>query len=343
MIVDAEAGVPRALKRAREFLVAAQLPSGELPVEQTLRDAAGQPVGEQSESSPFITSFAALGLCADSSRASRDIRDRAVAFVESQREWPDVWRFWGRGAPLPADLDTTSVCHTLLSRHGRPARPIAWLYRRNRDRTGRFRTWLTPGNIRTLHPLYWLLMLGELRPSRAILVWRRTAAHRRDRDVVVNANVVTFLGDVPDTDGSIRWILDTVHSGEEETRDKWYRDREVLYLAVGRANARGVHRFAELAELIVERVSERMSASGHIAEDAIRTAMAASALLHLGRHDAVVERAVRWLVASQETDGGWPSAPLHYGSPVGGSSWGSRAVTTSLVVEALALFEAAHA
>lgn len=342
MTVAASVSISAALTRARTFLLAAQRPTGELPVEMTLLDESGRVVETRTDSSPFITGFAALGLVPDGSRAAHLLRARAEEFVESQREWPGVWRFRGRGSPLPADLDSTSVCHALLASRDREHR-TEWLFRRNVDGAGRFRTWLTPGNVRTLHPLYWLLMLRELRPSRTFFVWRRTSAHRRDRDVVVNANVVGLLGDVPATDGAIRWILETVRDGEEEQRDKWYLTREVLYLAMGRAHARGVHRFGEVADLVAARVAERMSPRGEIAGDALRTALAASALLYLGRRDAMVDRAIAWLVSAQDQEGGWPSAPLHYGGPARLSSWGSRAVTTALVVEALALFEAAHA
>jgi len=335
----------RALDRARRFLVSAQRATGELPVERTAYDDSGKERSVEPDSSPFLTAFAVLGLCADDSREAHEVRARAVTFVESQREWPGVWRFWGRGmtVSVPPDLDTTSVCQTLLAREGRASRSIAWLYRRSRDRTGRFRTWLTPGNIRTLHPVYWLLMLRELHPSRLILVWRTTSAHRRDRDVVVNANVVTFLGDGATTDGAIRWIIETVQSGEEETRDKWYHDREVLYLAIGRAYAGGVRRFDLVSDLISRRVAERTSPEGDIAGSALRTAMGAAAMLHLGLPRTTVERAIAWLVDAQDADGGWPSAPLHYGGPGRARSWGARAVTTALVVEAIALYESSHA
>lgn len=330
--------VTEALERARRFLARAQLPSGELPVEATLYSAAGHPERTTLDSSPFATAFAALGLCVDDAPETRMVLARAATFVESQREWPGVWRFWGRGSPLPPDLDSTSVCRTLLAHHDRPQRSIDWLYRRNRDGTGRFRTWLTPGNIRTLHPVYWLLMIRELRPSRCYLVFRRTAAHRRDRDVVVNANIVTLLGDVPETHGAIAWILETIRAGAEEQRDKWYHAREALYLAIGRAYARGARRFGEVAETVAERVAERSTVQGEIPGDALRTAMGAAALLYFGRRDQAA-RAIAWLAESQESDGGWPAAPLHHGGPSRQSSWGSRAVTTALVIEALALYE----
>jgi hypothetical protein len=331
-----------ALERARGFLVASQRPSGELPVEYTTHEEPGRPREVHRDSSPFITAFATVGLCADRSAGAREVCARAVTFIESQREWPGLWRFWGPGSRITADLDSTSVCRTLLEQHGRTQRSILWLYRRNVDRAGRFRTWLTPGNVRTLHPLYWLLMLRELRPFRCYHLFRRTAAHRRDRDVVVNANVVTLLGDVPATRGAIDWIVETVRDGEEERRDKWYLHREALYLVMGRAHARGVRRFGAVAALIVERIAERRSAQGDVAGDPLRSAMAVSALVLLGQREEA-SCTVAWLTEVQDDDGGWASAPLHYGGPTGRSSWGSRAVTTALVVEALALFEASHA
>ena len=66
--------------------------------------------------------------------------------------------------------------------------------------------------------------------------------------------------------------------------------------------------------------------------DDVQTALAVLTLLNLGERGEAVRRGIRTVLAQQESDGGWASGPLYRGSVF---YYGSRALTTSLCLEAL--------
>ena len=75
---------------------------------------------------------------------------------------------------------------------------------------------------------------------------------------------------------------------------------------------------------------------GRIGDHAMHTALAVNTLVNLGIESPLVGRAIEHLLAAQAEDGGWPSAPYYHGGPQQSVSWGSRALTTGLCLEALA-------
>ncbi len=293
----------------------------------------------------FSTSYAALALSADPSPESVAIRRRLVTFLQSQREWPGLWRNWGPKSLVPCDLDDCSLGQIVLRLHGVACRRIDWLVALHRLPEGMFLAWLMPGNVRTLHPLYWLLALRECTPRRLhfrfLGYWKQSGkSHQRQYHVISNAHIVHYLGETPVSARAIDWIIDTVVQGRELEREIYFRDPEFLYLAIGRAHHAGITRFGPLAGLIAERIKLRATTEGRLGESAFTTAAACAALLHLGVCGPLVERGIGWLLSQQAADGGWPGSPLEYdGPPPSIRGWGSRALTTAVVVEALALHE----
>ena len=293
----------------------------------------------------FSTSYAALALSADPSPESVAIRKRLVAFLQSQREWPGLWRYWGLQSLVPCDLDDCSLGQIVLRLHQVPCLRIDWLVALHRLPAGMFLAWMMPGNVWTLNPLYWLLCLRELTPKRLYFrfwgPWKQAGkSHLRQYHVISNAHIVHNLGETPVSAPAIDWIVDTVRQGVEFEREIYYRDPEFLYLAIGRAFTGGITRFGSLAGLIAERIERRATAAGQVGASAFTTAAACAALLHLGICGPLVERGIGWLLSQQAADGGWPGSPLDYdGPPPSITGWGSRALTTAVVVEALALYE----
>lgn len=229
--------------------------------------------------------------------------------------------------------------------HGVPCWRTDWLFYLHRRRDGIFYAWMIPGNIATLNPFYWLLCLRDLTPARLHfrffgLYGTNGAAHPRQFHLFSNTHIVHYLGDTPKSAPAIDWIIDTVITEKEFEREFWYRDPEILYLAIARAYSAGIARFGPLAEKVAQRIAERCFEDGRIGETTLSTAAACSALLHLGRCGEIVEAAMTWLLSTQAEDGGWPAARMDFAAaPPVQTYWGSRALTTALVVEALALFE----
>ena len=293
----------------------------------------------------FSSSYAALALSADSGRESLAIRRKLVTFIRSRRDWPGLWRDFGQQSLIPADLDNSALGQIVLTMHGVSCWRTDWLFYLHRHREGMFYAWMMPGNVVTLNPLYWLLALRDLTPARLHFryfgYWKTSGkSHPRQYHIISNTHIIHYLGDTPKSSAAIDWIVDTVNTGREFEREIYYRDPEFFYLAIGRAYKAGITRFGQLGDIIERRIAERSSAEGCIGQSAFSTAAACAALLHLGRCGNVVKIAISWLTSTQEEDGGWPAAGLYYdGPPPSNMYWGSRALTTAVVVEALALFE----
>jgi hypothetical protein len=334
--------VERALRRARDFVAASQLPTGELPMEMTRRKSEEDPGVASLDPSAFATMYAALAMRADRSPETLAILANVRRFLDAQRIGPGLWRYWATPSRfyriVPADTDSTSGVLTLYEREGWPTPVTRRIVEENRDRRGRFFTWITPGNVRSVNPRYWWFLARDASLARLVHFWRVSWAHRGDVDLVINVNVVRYLGDVACTRGAIAWILESVWLGEEEQRDKWYLDRSTLYLSLGRAFADGIARFGDLRPVITARVAERAAASGEIGGSPMHTAMCASALLHLGLRNEIVERAVAFLCASQDDEGAWAAGPHFYGGPKRLAWWGSRTFTTAMAFETLHLY-----
>jgi len=312
--------VTAALQSAIDFLARRQLPSGELPVL-----ASGKP-------DPAVYPTAVMAHSLSFAPGAASVRDKALDFLEAEMEPRGLWKHWTRAHPhaqqLPPDLDDTSCASAALTRAGRAIPDNRALLLSNRDRRGLFRTWkLTRSQL--AHPLV------------AFLFFRRTSAKPFDVDAVVNANVLFYLGAIPETAAVIDHLRSVLINGNERHCDKWYDDPFVVWYFFARA----LHGVApDVAALIEGRLASASPATP------LQHALRACTLLYLGRTPDVAP-----LLASQLSSGGWPSAPVYHGgrkrrrdgtfdAPHPDTPyWGSEEWTTAFCVEALAAAPSTYA
>lgn len=302
--------IAEALERAVAFLERSQLPSGEMRVL-----AAGKP-----DPSVFPTALAAYSL-SFTPRATR-VRERAVEFLVAEMDSQGLWKHWPHEHPfhhqLPPDLDDTSCASAALVRAGRIFPDNRPLLLRNRNRRGLFYTWkLTLAQLR--HPLVcWSF-------------FRKTSAKPFDVDAVVNANVLHYVGDVPEV---VDHLLYALRENRESQCDKWYENPFAVWYFFSRA----LHRVAPQAGDIITR---KLAAA--TPANALEHALAACILRYWNR-----DADLRPLLAAQLESGAWPAAPLYHGgrarkrdgtfaSPHPDTPhWGSEELTTAFCIEALA-------
>lgn len=263
--------------------------------------------GAPSEVMPsvFPAAVGVLALAACDSDRARSIASRSREFIVSEIEHLGVWRFEPR---WPLDTDCTAVCSLAI---GPPGHISIWL-RRNvgpllamRDGEGRFLTWMSA--------------LGALgRPN--------------DVCPVVNANVVAWLGDVPETQSSRRWIERLIERNEERDASIWYGSPMDLYYAVGRAAAIAPPLFAAVRETVASRIHETPLPNPLV------TAQAISAIAMLGRRarPGFLRRWAERLIDTQTGDGGWDACEFSRAPSDVGSIYVSKTLTTACCVEALA-------
>ena len=307
----------------------------------------GLPVGPghgEEDPSLFATSIVGLALSASDDPLARSIADRAARYLRGQMEPPGVWRHWLSEHPqydaLPPDADDTACVSCVLRRHGIDFPDNSSLLLANRDRRGRFYTWLVP---RRSHPAaalaIWRPALRRGRhPVLAQLFWRRTSAAPYDVDAVVNAGVLLYLGDGAHARPVVSYLLEVLARREMAHCDKWYRSPFLFYAAVSRCAEAGVSGLEEAGMTIAARIAAATSKDGQIGAGPVDTALGLTALTIWNVESRTCARAARYLVTSQSSDGSWPAEPVYFGGPPEDPqvpSWGSEELTTALCVEAL--------
>lgn len=335
-----------AIARGLAFLERRQLPSGEFSVlvgreHADMRDGVADP-------SPFGTSLIAYSLGLVDAAPARAMLAHAARFLHGEMEPPGVWRFWARGHPhhavIPPDLDDTACAAYVLRQQGIATPPIDALLLACRDRGGRFHTWITPRWPMPRSAAYWRVALRQLaNPATLLAFWRLNESAPGDVDGVVNANVLLYLGDRPETRPVAAYLVDIVLGGREAGCDKWHLNPFMVHYCIGRAFDAGVTALGAARDAVVRRITAAAHPSGRIGDTVLDTALAVCALHAWRAAPAVLDDAVRYLVAEQDAAGAWAPTALWYGGPKRYYGWGSAELTTGYCLEALARHRTATA
>ncbi len=267
------------------------------------------------ERPPFITALCVLALESCDDARARAMCDASRAYLVDTIEYPGLWRYYRH---LPQDLDSTTLCSLVIGTHpwillGRNVPQIL----ANRDEEGRFMTWV----------------LAEDEPN-------VVSRFRFEADPVVNANVIAYLGDCPETGPAQRWLEDLVIEGSVEDSSKWYPDTVAIYYAVARAISRAQPALDRLRPVLGERILALRDEEGEFG-NILQAAQAVSALCSIGSIETIdAKRAAERLISTQHEDGSWPEflafgdQSLKWGT-VGQIGHGSEAVTSAFCIEAL--------
>ncbi len=267
------------------------------------------------ERPPFVSAFCVLALeCCEEARA-KAICTATKAYLVNTIEYPGLWRYYRH---LPRDLDSTTLCSLVIETHpwivlGRNIPQIL----ANRDEEGRFMTWV----------------LEDDEPD-------VVSRFRLEADPVVNANVIAYLGDCPETRDAQRWLEALITDAKLKGSSKWYPDEVAIYYATARALIRAQPALNGLRPILADRILGLRDDKGDFG-NVLQTAQAVSALYNVGCLDRIdAKRQVERFTRSQREDGSWPELlafgdqTLKWGT-VGRIGHGSEAVTSAFCIEAL--------
>jgi len=305
--------IRRAIEKGVAFLEAAQLSSGEIPIEIS---PTAEMNGDRSRQPCVFPAALAARVLSITPSADR-VRSRALDFLQREMSPDGLWRHPSRELPehcdTPLDLDDTAIASTALAIAGRPCPNNRQILLAYRERSGLFRTWI----------VRW--RRDPLRSFRFFFF--RHIAEVQDVDAVVNANVVIYLGLCEETQPALEHMLAVLGTNREMMSTIWYGSRFTVWYFFSQA----LHEIAaEAGELIVP----RLEATAPL--NALELALATSTLLLWNRVPDVEP-----LIEAQLPSGAWPRAGFyHMGRRRNDPQpkppwWGSEALTTVFAVEAL--------
>ena len=267
------------------------------------------------ERPPFVSALCVLAIESSSETKAKALCARTKEYLVDTMEYPGFWRYYRH---LPRDLDSTALSSLVLGSHpwislGRNIPGI----QANQDENGRFMTWI----------------LEEGEPD-------VVSKFRIEADPVVNANIIAFLGDQPETRKAQIWLEQLLSEGDVEGSSKWYPDSITIYYSLARAIVRARPALKNLESILTERVMGSRDTSEDFG-NVIHTAQAVSALYNLGCLDQIdVCRYVELFIDTQREDGSWPEflafgdQSMQWGT-VGQIGHGSESVTSAFCIEAL--------
>ena len=331
---DFDAGIGRGL----EFLRRSQLPSGEFRVFMSPDLSLGRDC--ILDSTPFGAALIAYALGFAGAEEAGDILDKALRFLLSEMEGSGLWRYWTKRhqshLTIPPDLDDTACASFVLRRHNFASPQNLKLIFANRTREGLFYTWVTARWPLPALPSYWRVVLSQWRrPVKLYYFWKLLEPTRHDVDCVVNANVLFYIGEGPETGPVVDYLIGVLRHGKEGNCDGWYSNRFMFYYALSRNFHAGIAALGGVRDESVARIAEAAKPDGSIGGGVLNTALAACTLLYWRSSPPELERAVRFLLAEQREDGSWPRAPVYYSGPKKLYGWGSEELVTGFCLEAL--------
>ena len=305
-----------AIQNGLDFVASSQTPTGGFITDCWHVDAPEQktPVDAVFTASQILYS---LSFCKDSASA-RGTEERAAKYLAMQRESPGVWHYYGTGTDIKIspDVDDTSVAWAALQRLEVSVPPAALeAIRGSRNENGLFTTWIGP-------------------PSG----WVNTDS--RDIDTVVNINALLLFGLTHENIESVcKYVVAQVHNDNFRRGTVYYRSPLMFAHAFSRAYREGNVKCLEPAVAKIQEATLSLrNADGSWGND-LETAFGALTLLNLDYRGQELDRAIKVLLARQSADGGWALAPAYRGA-VQPLNYGSRALTTAVVIEALAKYSA---
>ena len=267
------------------------------------------------ERPPFVSALCVLALESSDEARAKAICAGTKEYLVKTIEYPGLWRYYRH---LPQDLDSTTLCSLVIGTHpwillGRNVPKIL----ANRDEDGCFTTWILADDEPDVAPPF-----------------------RIEADPVVNANVIAYLGDHPETMAAQRWLEAQVTGNSLAGSSKWYPDTVTIYYAITRAVIRVAPALDQLRPVLADRIMDQRDENGQYG-NILQTAQAVSALYNIGSLDRVdAKRQAESLIGSQREDGSWPELlafgdqSLKWGA-IGQIGHGSEAVTSAFCIEAL--------
>jgi hypothetical protein len=303
-------GRENAVRRGVAFLRGRQLPSGRF---RTVASRYVDLRNAKEDSSVFTTAVLAYSLSFCKWPEVHEMKEAALDFLLREMHAPGFWRYWTSDSSntIPIDLDDTACASLAMSVNGRSFPANFGRIGENRDKNGRFLTWLFDERLKSFK---------EDLP----------VTERWNIDPVVNANLLAYLGYQDDMELAVGYVMEWTRSDDHAAHWGYYVDRLALYYAVSRACYRGVSPLCNARARLKSTISSRLRTRRDW--NILSSAFAACTLLNLSETSEDLWTLAHEIVAEQRPDGSWPAIAMYVGPT---RFHGSAELTTGLCLEAL--------
>ncbi len=306
--------VERAASRAIGFLYQNQLPWGEF---RTFSSWNRWLIFPFYDPSVFMTAFVLCSLKGVEDERAGEMTKKATDFLLSEKRKGGIWSFWTskNKKRIPPDMDDTSIVSLSLKCYHIEIEENIPLIMGHRNKEGLFLTWIL-----------------EERHKKSFF-WRLT---RRDFDVIINANVLSYLGEsIPEVCRFIKKSLDP-----KGFSSIYYPSILVLYYVVSRGARRGVSCFQEPREEIIKNILARKRKNGSLGNE-LETALGLNTLFNFNYSGKEIEEGIAYLIRKQRENGSFRRYVFFYGVPWWFMAlnpayryYGSEELTTAFCLEA---------
>ena len=337
----------KAINQGLGFLAQHQYPNGEF----CCYIAADEPMQGWcvTDNTVFTTSVIASCLLAiPNTPTTESILTKATVFISYQMHNAAVWKFFSNTHRLqkviPYDADSLAFASSFLQTRGNriPEKANKPVLLANRSRKGLFYTWFILRPKLHFNKTLWRLGLTRLlTPISSLLFWPAYEASRNDIDLGVNASILYYLGEIPETKQVIEELIKVIHQNNENNCDKWYRNPFTIYYLISRAYDKGVKGLQPVATPIIERIIATASKDGQLGKSILDTALGIITLVNLEHNSKALQKSVDFIIKKQQPNGEWPRWLYYYGGPKLLMGWGSEELTTAFCLEAIAKYQSA--
>jgi hypothetical protein len=268
---------------------------------------------------------------------------KMLAYIQGQRRKTGLWNHFEDHTTIfkvcPHDIDSTSFASAILRQANQASTTADATIKQHINQHGLFYTFFALRFKKNTSFTYWWVSLREIvHPIKSYFFWRNGELARTDIDAVVNANVLFYMGPCAESKAPLRWIIECLKNGEENTMDKWYKNPVVIYYFITRIIKQGFPEIREVQPQIILAIMALQQHDGSIQHKALETALAINILLDFQEPIERIQPLVHYLLQTQTPDGNWPRRVVYTGGHKRIMGWGSDSLTTAFALEALTRF-----
>lgn len=307
--------IKNSIKGAINFLYQNQLDYGEF---KTLASWNPWLFPSSFDSSPFVTTFVLYALKDIENEKVKEMRKKALNFLESEQEPGGIWRFWTsrNKKKLPPDLDDISTISFILKENGINFDNNLELILNNRNEKGLFLTWIMDEEYK--NNFFWRIV-------------------EKNVDWVVNTNVLLYLGK---NDPQVCSFINRVIKFNK-FRSIYYPSKLALFYMVSRAFQNNITLLGESRDIIIKSTLSQQKKNGSLGND-LESALSLNTLFNFNYYGKEINSGINYLLKSQLKNGSWKKSVFFLGPPFWFLEtppryryYGSEELTTALVIEAM--------